>query len=549
MAARAGSPRAATDPALLDRPALAAGVEVIAPGEPGAPWVIRRGAGYLRVGADLGRLAAGLDGHADRATLADRLGPPWSPEAVELAVDRLGSAGLLDDGRTRPAATARRVVFVPPLSVQLTLVRPGRGMQRLARVVPSLADHRTRSVVVAVVALGLLALVMQGGALVEALSTPVPWQSVVLLVLAAGAATTVHEVSHGVALVHEGGRPSRMGWMLFYLMPAMFCDVSDAWRLPRPAQRVRVALAGVLTQAVIGAVSALAAGLPVPGPVRDWLLVFAAGSYAVGLLNLVPLVKLDGYIALMTHLDRPNLRALCIDWARATTAWALLGGGRPVRPAGVPRWGAAFGWASVLFPWYLALTVLGLYVGLLSRTGPLGVAVLVVGAVYLAALVVQGAVRLVAAGRRNGARPGRTAAALTAVAAVVAVGLTTVRLPLAVPGAYVAVDGRLLFAVPEGVGVPRIDPGAPVEVAQAGLVLTRTRATGQVVGPVDGLVDAPAAAFLPVTVTSDVTLPAQAWEVRLDGGRRPDDGAAVVDAGLRPLGQWLYLTYIAAGFE
>lgn len=33
-------------------------------------------------------------------------------------------------------------------------------------------------------------------------------------------------------------RPSRMGVMLFYLLPAFFCDVSDGWRLPDKAHEL-----------------------------------------------------------------------------------------------------------------------------------------------------------------------------------------------------------------------------------------------------------------------------------------------------------------------
>src|SRR5262249_30910379 len=36
-----------------------------------------------------------------------------------------------------------------------------------------------------------------------------------------------HEFGHGLACMRFGGQPRRMGFLLIYLMPGMFCDVSD----------------------------------------------------------------------------------------------------------------------------------------------------------------------------------------------------------------------------------------------------------------------------------------------------------------------------------
>ena len=201
-----------------------------------------------------------------------------------------------------------------------------------------------------------------------------------------------------------------------------------------------------------------------------------------------------------------------------------------------------------MFPWYVAVSVLALYVALLSRAGPVGLAVLLVAAVYLVALLVQGVRRLVGAGRRNGARRRRVAAVLTAGAGALGLVLTTVQVPYRVPATYVEAEGVPLVVVPEGVAVPDLPAGAPVEVLRAGVVLSRSQASGVLTGPVEHRVEVPAAAFLPIVVDSDVTIPAHAWLVDLDGAD-PDGGVALVDAGERRLGHWLYLTYLAVGIS
>src|SRR5690349_22776043 len=59
--------------------------------------------------------------------------------------------------------------------------------------------------------------------------------------LAAVAAVKVcHEFGHALACGHFGARPREMGVLLLAGMPTLFCDVSDAWRLPSKWRRIGV---------------------------------------------------------------------------------------------------------------------------------------------------------------------------------------------------------------------------------------------------------------------------------------------------------------------
>ena len=166
------------------------------------------------------------------------------------------------------------------------------------------------------------------------LGSPVDPLVLVLLAASLSLTTVVHELAHAWTLKHYGGRPGRMGVMLFYLAPAFFCDVSDAWRLPHRRQRVKVALAGIVVQLGLGGLAGLAA-LRVTEPDRHaFLVLYAVGNLAAGLLNALPFVKLDGYIALMSHLDHPNLRIHAIDTVRASLVRFL---SRPPGPATTGR--------------------------------------------------------------------------------------------------------------------------------------------------------------------------------------------------------------------
>jgi putative peptide zinc metalloprotease protein len=318
---------------LPERPRLAPDARVHEPIEDGAPWLVQSGAQrYLRVAAGMASLLRLADGTRDAEDMAKELG--WSVELVGEGLLRAQRTGLLEDAADKPRRE-RRITFVPPLTVQFTVVRPER-MLNVFRPLTARLAHRGWAIVAATLAgAGLLALVAQAQTTIAALSEPISLPALLALLVVTYCGTMLHELSHGLVLSHYGGRPSRMGFMLFYLTPAFFCDVSDGWRLPRNRQRVRVALAGIATQTVIAGLAgvgsvvvAVAGGNPA---VRDFLLLLTVTNYVSGLFNTIPFVKLDGYLALMSHLDISHLRDRSITDARRLVARLLFGGRYLVR--------------------------------------------------------------------------------------------------------------------------------------------------------------------------------------------------------------------------
>lgn len=86
-----------------------------------------------------------------------------------------------------------------------------------------------------------------------------------------------------------------------------------------------------------------------PSPLHDGMLIFGVSTYLTGVLNFVPLVKLDGYLALMSHLDIPHLRDRSMTDARRFLA-RILFGGRYSRELPQLTWAVPFGFACMLFP-------------------------------------------------------------------------------------------------------------------------------------------------------------------------------------------------------
>jgi putative peptide zinc metalloprotease protein len=234
--------------------------------------------------------------------------------------------------------------------------------------------------------------------------------------------TVVHELGHGLTCKRFGGEVHEIGGLLLYFSPGMYCNVNDAWTFERRSHRLWVTFAGPWIELFVASLAAVVWIATEPGTLVHQLAfvtVLLAGGLAV-LINLNPLIPLDGYFALMDWLEVPNLRARSFEYLRARVGRAVLGR-RTALPAVTPRERRIFllyGSLAVLYSSGLLLVVAVWATGVLTgRLGPWGWVVVAAAAWALAGRKLRRAGRWMldaAAGRTWATR--RTAAAAAAVA-------------------------------------------------------------------------------------------------------------------------------------
>ena len=128
----------------------------------------------------------------------------------------------------------------------------------------------------------------------------------------------IHEFGHGLSCKYFGGQVPRMGFMLIYFGPAFFTDTSDMHVFDKPSKRLWVIFAGLWIEMVICALATIAWALAPPG---SW---FGDLCYKTVLLtgvsglifNLNPLLKYDGYYALMQFLEVDNMREDSFEYTK-----------------------------------------------------------------------------------------------------------------------------------------------------------------------------------------------------------------------------------------
>ena len=101
-----------------------------------------------------------------------------------------------------------------------------------------------------------------------------------------------------------------MGLMFLYLVPGFYCDVTEIWISATKLQRLATIIAGIWVEMVVCGLAMIVWLNTQPG---QWLTTFSyqiiliTGVFVV-LLNLNPLMKLDGYYFLAEATELPNLK-------------------------------------------------------------------------------------------------------------------------------------------------------------------------------------------------------------------------------------------------
>ena len=145
---------------------------------------------------------------------------------------------------------------------------------------------------------------------------------VLALVVAYYLTIFIHESAHALTCKHYGRMVPKGGFLLYYLMPAFYVDVTDAWLEPW-RHRIAIFWAGPYSGFFLAGFSALWVWVLPPGILATVLFKLAVAAYLTNLLNLMPLLLLDGYWILEQWLEIPQLRERALAFVGGPF-WRLL---------------------------------------------------------------------------------------------------------------------------------------------------------------------------------------------------------------------------------
>jgi CRP-like cAMP-binding protein/Zn-dependent protease len=209
-----------------------------------------------------------------------------------------------------------------------------------------------------------------------------------------------HELGHALVIVHNGRRIRSAGFQIYFGSPAFFVESSDGLMMDRRKQ-IMESFAGPFAQLVLAGIASLVAwGFP------GWILSetmykFAVLNYLVVIMNLIPLLELDGYYILADLIEIPDLRERSLVFMRRDLFHKLRTREHfSKRDAGLALYGVlgiAFTIFSLYTAYYYWQTVFGDLVSRLWQQGPVTRILLVVLAAFIAGPLLRGLIKLLRA--------------------------------------------------------------------------------------------------------------------------------------------------------
>jgi putative peptide zinc metalloprotease protein len=120
----------------------------------------------------------------------------------------------------------------------------------------------------------------------------------------------IHESAHGLTCKHYGGEVHSMGLMFLYLTPAFYVDVTESWISATKVQRLATIIAGIWVEMIVCGIAMIVWTNTQSGPwVHDFSYkIILITGLAVIVMNLNPLLKLDGYYFFTEIIGIPDLK-------------------------------------------------------------------------------------------------------------------------------------------------------------------------------------------------------------------------------------------------
>lgn len=326
---------------------------------------------YFRLEADSVFLLEGLDGRQTAAKLCEayrrRFGEDLSEDELQAFLKSARSHKLVDDAppEDQPATAAaaepapdatpplRKKVRGSLLFLRVPICRPDRFLTWLEPKVRFLWTPLFVALSVGAAAVAALVVLTNQQQLADSFYRAVRWETVVVAWFLLFLATVLHECAHGLTCKHFGGDVPDAGFLLMMFMPCFYCNVSDAWLMPRKQHRLWTTFSGAFSDLCVWAASVFVWRVTVlDSTVNYFAFVLASVCGTRTLLNINPFLRLDGYYLLSDALSIPNLRPRAQKYLMENVRWLLWGAERP-QPVENGRLLIAYGlliWlAAVLF--------------------------------------------------------------------------------------------------------------------------------------------------------------------------------------------------------
>jgi putative peptide zinc metalloprotease protein len=262
----------------------------------------------------------------NRETTLDVSADDFSALLLTLRQQNLLVAANSDDtGRLCASAAAGRLsramwLLKHYLMIRLPLWRPMAFLRRCAPYVEVAYRSAFWWVIAACAVVGLGMVSRQWDDFTHTFHSYADPSSLLAIGITLAFAKVLHEFGHAFTAYRYGCRVPTMGIAFLVMIPVLYTDTTEAWKVPGRTERLFIGAAGMLTELALAACATLAWSLLPEGPLRAGAFLLATTTWIGTLaINASPFMRFDGYFLLSDWLNMPNLH----DRAFAFGVWGM----------------------------------------------------------------------------------------------------------------------------------------------------------------------------------------------------------------------------------
>ena len=206
------------------------------------------------------------------------------------------------------------------LFFRIPVCHPHNFLKRTMHIVEPLYS---RHVVIGMILLGLTGLYLvarQWETFINTFSYFFNLQGAVFYFVALVFIKIIHELGHAYSATRYNTKVASMGIAVLILLPVLYTDTTDAWRLNSRKQRLLIGVAGMFTELYLAIIFTFLWSFLPDGMMRSAAFIIATTSWIMSLaINLNILMRFDGYYILSDLLGVENMQ----DRSFALGKWKL----------------------------------------------------------------------------------------------------------------------------------------------------------------------------------------------------------------------------------
>lgn len=203
------------------------------------------------------------------------------------------------------------------LFFRIPLFNPDPFLSRTYPRLESLFSSKAMGIYSLIILWGLSVLAVHGEQFISTFTYFFNLQGFISYVAAISCMKIIHEFSHAYTAKKYGLRVPSMGVAFLVLLPVLYTDVTDAWRLSDRKKRLAITGAGVMAEMVVAGAALILWGFLSPGILQSVCFIIASTNLIHTLaINLNPAMRFDGYYMLSDLMGVENLQTRSFTFLR-----------------------------------------------------------------------------------------------------------------------------------------------------------------------------------------------------------------------------------------